>query len=102
MRADVVEVRVRGDGEHAAFSDVRDPLAEAHEPGARVDEQVSLPPAHEPDVATVEGKDVRFEDVRDAVVELSHLVPVLGRLDAHGSLLALSRSVRIQPSPRSA
>ena len=87
MRADMVEMRVRGDGEHVAFGELGNLLAEAHETRARVDEDVPLPPVHEPDVAAVEGNDVRLVDMLDLVVETSHLVPVLRRLDPHPHVL---------------
>jgi len=42
---------------------------------------------HQPDAAAVEGQDVRFLDVHDAVIQGSYLVPAIRRLDAHAALL---------------
>ena len=43
--------------------------------GAGVDHQVAVAAAHEPDVATDEGMDMRLEDQRDAVIHLPPLEP---------------------------
>ena len=52
-----------------------------------VDREAAQPPVHEPDVAAVEGQDVRLPDVHNAVIQGSYLVPAIRRLDAHAALL---------------
>ena len=52
-----------------------------------VDREAAQPPLHEPDVAAVEGQDVRLPDVHDAVIQGSYPVPAIRRLDAHAALL---------------
>ena len=96
VRADMVEVGVRGDSEQGALGHAPDLLAETRETRTRIDEEVPIPSLDEADVAAVERNDVRLLDVRDPVVEGPHLVPVLRSFDAHHR--SGSRSLSAQDS----
>ena len=87
----MVKMAVGRDREHGAFVETGNLLAKAYQARAGIDQQAAQPTAHEPDVAAVEGQDVRLLDMHDLVIHGPHLVPAIRRLYAHGSSLRLQQ-----------
>ncbi len=67
VAADMVEMRVAGDGNQFALGDQRHPLAQRHDAHAAIDQHVSVAAPHMPDIAAVELLDKGFGDVGDIV-----------------------------------
>ena len=83
MRADMVEMRVRRHGDQRPLGDQRHLRAQRHHPHPAVDQQVTIPPPHVPDVAAIELLDERLADPGDAVTGPTSRVPILGPDSAH-------------------
>ena len=94
MPGDMVEVAMTGHRQQRLFGQPRQLLAQADQPGTRVDQHVMLAPLHMPHVAAIEGAHVRLVDQADAIVAVLHLEPAVTADDFHGSSSNRVRTLR--------